>query len=125
MPKVSILLQTDAHHGRDCSSFLTHQKSSLLQGPTEGLWREPFELLIIFALNDLPVLHTCLANLGAECTHGMTTPILTIAEFQLGCSLEFHLHFSIAQLVLKKSLKSKKDFYSVKQDLISVILELQ
>lgn len=59
---------------------------------------------MIFTLNDLSVLHTCLANLGAEDAHGMTTPIFTIAEFQLGCSLEFHPRFSIAQLVLRKSL---------------------
>lgn len=39
----------------------------------------------------------------------MTTPVLTAAEFQLGCSLEFHLHLSIAQLALKKS-KPRKDF---------------
>lgn len=92
------------HHSRDCSSSLIHQKPSLLQSPqSERLWRESFELMI-FTLTDLSVLHTCLANLGAEGAHGMTTPIFTIAGFQLGCSLEFHPHFSIAQLVLKKSL---------------------
>lgn len=110
MLKVRILPLPGDHHGRDGSSCLTHQKPSLLQSPqSERLWRESFQLMI-FILNDLSVLHTSLANLGADGAHGMTTPIFTIAEFQLGCSLEFHPHFSIAQLVLKKSLWPEEDF---------------
>lgn len=53
---------------------------------------------------DLSVLQTRPAILRVECARKMTTPVLTTAEFQLGCSLKFHLHFSVAQLALKTSL---------------------
>lgn len=82
-------------------TILSLQSLSVTRTIGGNHWRE---LLILLILNDVPVLHTCLAELGAECAQGMTTPILTMAGFHLGCSLEFHLHFSIAQLVLRKAL---------------------
>lgn len=105
MPKVSILLGTGALYSRlSAATLLTQIQTSTDAYHSRKLWSEPSESLMIFVLNDISVPHTCPAILGAECAHGMTTPVLTIAEFQLGCSLEFLLHFSIAQLALKLSL---------------------
>lgn len=105
LPKASILLRTCVHHGRDCSSFLTHQNPDFSRCPpvkkTVGgvLW------VANYICSEWFICPTGLPSYsGSRMCPRMTTPIFAMAEFQLGCGLEFHLHFSIAQLALKKSL---------------------
>lgn len=107
MLKASILLWTGGLWGKNCSSsYLTHWNAKLLQMPVgqKDHAGSPFESLIIFVSSGLSNYTTAQLFWEQDVPTGMTTPVLVIAEFQLGCSLEFHLHFSIAQLALKKSL---------------------